>query len=501
MDLSGLSSVTNKDQLTAWLTDNLVTPVSPAISASDLGAILEKTATVLGTGDGGISEADNGLSIVQLGSGATAKNTIELGGELRADTTISLGGHRLILSGTQNNTTSLVLSDQAGDPIIVLSVTDTTDLKSALTMAAGLTKLQLKDRAIVFDDIRMAIADDTLGKGLENAGDFEANFTARSLVTKQYVDSSGALKAPLQSPVFTGSPGIIQANQPTVTTGSGASASAAFTVHGGAGGATSSSGSLAAGGNGSEVNISSGNGGGSTGAAGTAIGGNGGDIILAAGIGGSVTGQHTNGFPGTGGSVHISAGGGGTHVNTSGPGGSVYVSGGSGGTGNGQGGNIYFVPGRGTGSGTPGTVFLAVNDGVTQQGNVVIGSGIDDYTHVLQVTGPAIFSSLTAKINRRVLTLSANSATPAVNTDDYDVVHITAQTAAITGFTLTGTPVDGDTLRISITGTVSVPFTLGGSFEPSGGVALSTTTQGTQRLDMGFVWNTETSKWRQIAVA
>lgn len=105
------------------------------------------------------------------------------------------------------------------------------------------------------------------------------------------------------------------------------------------------------------------------------------------------------------------------------------------------------------------------------------------------------------RIVYRTLALSANSATPAVNTDNYDYVHITAQTLAITGFTMTGTPNDRQTIWISITGTTSVAITLGSSFEASGGVALSTTTVGTARLDMGFIWNTETSKWRQIAVA
>ena len=102
------------------------------------------------------------------------------------------------------------------------------------------------------------------------------------------------------------------------------------------------------------------------------------------------------------------------------------------------------------------------------------------------------------RITKRVLALSANSATPAIDTDNYDVVHITAQTAAITGFTMTGTPVDGDTLRISITGTAAVAITWGTSFEPST-VALPTTTTGTARLDVGFFWNTETSHWRCLA--
>jgi hypothetical protein len=103
---------------------------------------------------------------------------------------------------------------------------------------------------------------------------------------------------------------------------------------------------------------------------------------------------------------------------------------------------------------------------------------------------------------RGVLALSANSATPAIDTDVYNVVHITAQTAAITSFTtnLSGAPSDGDTLKISITGTASVAVTWGASFEAST-VALPSTTSGTARLDIGFVWNTETSKWRCVAVA
>ena len=105
------------------------------------------------------------------------------------------------------------------------------------------------------------------------------------------------------------------------------------------------------------------------------------------------------------------------------------------------------------------------------------------------------------RFTKRTLALSANSATPAINTDLYDVVHITSQTAAINLTTsLTGTPVDGDTLRISITGTAAVAITHGASFEAST-VALSTTTVSTTRLDMGFFWNTETSKWRIVAAA
>lgn len=137
----------------------------------------------------------------------------------------------------------------------------------------------------------------------------------------------------------------------------------------------------------------------------------------------------------------------------------------------------------------------------------IIASYIDNYAtknqygvskipyHVHDGIGsPLINSSI------KILALSDNSATPAINTNAYSVVHITNQTAAITSFTskLQGNPNDGDTLRISITGTAAVGITWGTSFEAST-VALPTTTVLTNRLDVSFFWNTETSKWRCVA--
>jgi hypothetical protein len=124
----------------------------------------------------------------------------------------------------------------------------------------------------------------------------------------------------------------------------------------------------------------------------------------------------------------------------------------------------------------------------------------DPATIAQQVVGTTAAQTVTSKrITKRVLSLSAGSATPAINTDNYDVVHITAQgSTAITSFTsgLSGTPVDGDTLRISVIGSGAVGLTFGTSFEASGNVALPTTTVAGVRLDMGFFWNTETTKWR-----
>jgi hypothetical protein len=106
------------------------------------------------------------------------------------------------------------------------------------------------------------------------------------------------------------------------------------------------------------------------------------------------------------------------------------------------------------------------------------------------------------RITPRVLASTANSATPTLNTDSYDMMVITGQSVAITSFTtnLTGTPTNGQKLWIAITGTGAIAITWGASFSAST-VALPTTTVTTARLDIGFVWNVATSTWRCVAVA
>jgi len=117
---------------------------------------------------------------------------------------------------------------------------------------------------------------------------------------------------------------------------------------------------------------------------------------------------------------------------------------------------------------------------------------------------PSISSTNTLtnkRITKRVGT-TTSSATPTINTDNVDYYSLTAQTADITSFTtnLSGTPTDAQTLWISITGTAARAITWGASFESST-VTLPTTTVSTDRLDVGFVWNAATSKWRCVAKA
>ena len=126
---------------------------------------------------------------------------------------------------------------------------------------------------------------------------------------------------------------------------------------------------------------------------------------------------------------------------------------------------------------------------------------------VIAVEGIVVptISSTDTLTNKRItkrIGSTTSSATPTVNTDNVDIYKLTAQTVDITSFTtnLSGTPTDGQTLIIQITGTAARAITWGASFEAST-VALPTTTVSTNRLDVGFIWNTATSKWRCIASA
>lgn len=111
-------------------------------------------------------------------------------------------------------------------------------------------------------------------------------------------------------------------------------------------------------------------------------------------------------------------------------------------------------------------------------------------------------STLTNKRITKRVTTETSSATPTINTDNTDIHKITALAVNITSMTtnLTGTPTDGQMLMIQITGTGARTITWGASFESST-VTLPSTTVTTARLDIGFIWNTVTSKWRCIAVA
>lgn len=105
--------------------------------------------------------------------------------------------------------------------------------------------------------------------------------------------------------------------------------------------------------------------------------------------------------------------------------------------------------------------------------------------------------------NKETPATVASSATPSINTDTSKIFSIANLATAVTSFTtnLTGTPVNGQKLWIFIVdnGTARA-LTWGSKFEAST-VALPTTTVVSTRLDVGFIWNAASSKWRCVAVA
>lgn len=95
---------------------------------------------------------------------------------------------------------------------------------------------------------------------------------------------------------------------------------------------------------------------------------------------------------------------------------------------------------------------------------------------------------------------ATSSATPTINTDAVDFFSLTALATDITGMSvnLSGTPTEGQRLWIAITGTASRSIAWGASFE-NGATDLPVATSGTQRVDIGLVWNSATSRWRCMA--
>jgi hypothetical protein len=130
-----------------------------------------------------------------------------------------------------------------------------------------------------------------------------------------------------------------------------------------------------------------------------------------------------------------------------------------------------------------------------------VGAGVISVEGVTVDTISATNTLTNKRITKRTGS-TTSSATPTINTDNVDVYLLTAQTVDITSFTtnLSGTPTEGQLLWISITGTAARAITWGASFESST-VTLPTTTVTTARLDVGFVWNTVSNKWRCIASA
>ena len=142
------------------------------------------------------------------------------------------------------------------------------------------------------------------------------------------------------------------------------------------------------------------------------------------------------------------------------------------------------------------TVTCAAND------TVIVRSVSTTQFKLSQVKygGMASIAGTETLTNKRVTPriLSAASYTTdtgtSLNIDNLDEFIVTAQAGALLFNNPTGTPTDGQVLLIAVTGTAARALTYGNQFEAST-VALPTTTVTTARLNMGFIWRADTSKW------
>lgn len=107
------------------------------------------------------------------------------------------------------------------------------------------------------------------------------------------------------------------------------------------------------------------------------------------------------------------------------------------------------------------------------------------------------------RITKRILSAASYTTDTgtSLNCDNLDTFIVTAQAGALKFNNPTGTPTDGQTLWIAVTGTAARALTYDTQFEASAGVSLPTTTVTTARLDIGFVWRADTSKWHCVASA
>lgn len=108
-----------------------------------------------------------------------------------------------------------------------------------------------------------------------------------------------------------------------------------------------------------------------------------------------------------------------------------------------------------------------------------------------------------APLTPRVQSITANTATPAMNVGANDEIDISGQSTAITSMTsgLVGTPVNGQNLIVRIAATAAVAIAWGASFISDGVVALPTITVASKTITVGLRYNSTAGKFVCLAAS
>lgn len=116
------------------------------------------------------------------------------------------------------------------------------------------------------------------------------------------------------------------------------------------------------------------------------------------------------------------------------------------------------------------------------------------------LAGIAATQTLTNKRITERVGSTTSSATPSVNTDNYDQYNLTAQAAAITSFTLSGTPTDGQDLLLRIKATGAFAITAPTNVANSGIASFPTTTVSGKTITIGLRYDSAAAKWICLSV-
>ena len=125
------------------------------------------------------------------------------------------------------------------------------------------------------------------------------------------------------------------------------------------------------------------------------------------------------------------------------------------------------------------------------------GGGLTTVSHDTTLKGTGQSSSPLSTI--KLLSTPSFTTSVTINVDSYNRFIITAQAGDLLFNNPSGTPTSGQTLWISVTGTATRNLSFDTQFEAST-LDLPTTTVNTDRLDIGFVYISDTLKWRLVAL-